>query len=120
MITEELFTQGVTLKKGPGAGKRFRVLAIRPGELTVADWDDPSDRGTVKDGEYEIWTSPKNVFEDHSLKVTLGSLKKAAEEIGLKDETPIYVTGFCPFDRMISPAQVDVATVNGKKAIIVG
>ena len=78
MNSEKLFKTGV-VEKG-GDGKRYRVLAILPDGVSVAEWDDDSERKVLKSGEYEVWTPPKTVFNSYMKGVTWGKLKAAAEQ----------------------------------------
>lgn len=121
MNSEKLFKTGV-VEKG-GDGKRYRVLAILPDGVSVAEWDDDSERKVLKSGEYEVWTPPKTVFNSYMKGVTWGKLKAAAEQEHLPDDTEILIRReFClPWanyayeDAMFALGE----TRDGKKVIIV-
>lgn len=121
MNSEKLFKTGV-VEKG-GDGKKYRVLAILPDGVSVAEWDDDSERRVLKSGEYEVWTPPKTVFNSYMKGVTWGKLKAAAEQEQLPDDTEILIRReFClPWvnyafeDAMFALGE----TREGKKVIIV-
>ena len=93
MKIEDLFKFGATPKEGKFAGKRFRVLEIRPNWITVSDWDDTnSEKMQFSSGTHDVWKQPKTLFEDDNIIATIGELKKAIEESGLDDNTRIYVS----------------------------
>lgn len=89
MDSEKLFKYGV--KEKDGDGKRYRVLAILPDGLSVAGWEDDAVTKKLKVGEYEIWSPPKSIFHSFKRGVTLGELKKAAEQEQLPDNTRILI-----------------------------
>ena len=121
MNSEKLFKTGV-IEKG-GDGKRYRVLAILPDGVSVAEWDDDSERKVLKSGEYEVWTPPKTVFNSYIKGVTWGKLKAAAEQEQLPDDTEILIrrefclpwTNYAYEDAMFALGE----TRDGKKVIIV-
>lgn len=89
MNTEKLFRNGVKGKDGDG--KRYRVLAILPEGVSVAEWDDDSERKVLKNGEYDVWTPPRTLFGSYKKGATWGELKKAAEQKQLPDDTEILI-----------------------------
>lgn len=91
MNTEQMFKMGVTPIEGTLAGKRFRVLSIDPDMVSVQDWDEDSNRMTLRHGAYKLWEEPKTLFEDSSVEPTWGNLKKAMEAAGLPDDTRFVV-----------------------------
>lgn len=121
MNSEKLFKTGV-VEKG-GNGKRYRVLAILPDGVSVAEWDDESERRVLKNGEYEVWTPPKTVFNSYMKGVTWGKLKAAAEQEQLPDDTEILIrreyclpwTNYAYEDATFALGE----TRDGKKVIIV-
>lgn len=115
MKTEELFDLGITPKEGKYAGQRFRVLSIFSDKVSVSAWDNDEERMTLKHGEYDIWQPPKTVFEDRTIPVTWGELKKGVEQKGLSDDTPIFVrSGFWS----VGESRAMLGRVGGEKAII--
>lgn len=122
MKTEELFELGVTPTEGANVGKRYRVLAIHPCEITVENWDDVTERFIIPHGRYKVWSEPKTVFEDRTKMVTLDTLNEAASKAGLPGSTRLYIREWDRFfgiGSSIGPANVSVATINGEKIIIV-
>lgn len=114
MNTDEMFLRGVTPVDGTLAGKRFRVLSIMEDKVSVAAWNDPSERMTIRHGAYKLWSPPTTVLDDPGKVVTWGELKKAVEQAKLPDDTQIYVRWmFGLYD-----ATVVMGQVNKKKALI--
>ena len=112
MKTEDLFKWGVTPKSGHSAGKRMSVLSILPDGVKVRVWDGDEEY-SLRNGEYELWTPPKTLFESDNY-VTWGALKAAMEQEGLGDETPFYV---CDYFAM-GQAQAKIGMANGVRAVV--
>ena len=122
MKAEELFELGVTPTEGANVGKRYRVLAIQPREITVENWDEETERFTIPHGRYKVWSAPKTVFEDRTRMVTLDTLNEAAQKAGLPGSTRLYIREWDRFfgtGSSIGPANVSVAMINNEKIIIV-
>ena len=117
MNTEDLFKYGVTPKAGENAGKRFKVLKIEPTGVYVNDWEDGNKGFYLANGSYDIWREPKTIFEDDTIPVTWGNLKKAVEQAGLKDDTRIMVTPEL-WPTVVADADAKIVEVNGEKVIL--